>query len=564
MGILEVNNFSFDYPEGKGETIKNVSFEIQEGDFFALCGVSGCGKSTLLRNLKASLAPAGESKGEIRYKGTPIKELDERIQSAEIGYVLQNPDNQIVTDKVWHEMAFGLESLGFDTPTIQLRVSEMAAYFGINDWFYKNVNELSGGQKQLLNLASVMAMHPTVLILDEPTSQLDPIAASDFLGTIKKINQELGTTIIITEHRLEDILPVCDQVAVMDQGEIVVKGEPTEVGRELKRLNHPMFQAMPAPMQIQAEVAENTKCPLTVRRGRQWLSELFEDKNPEELKKPEYEEVTPVEQALVEFKDVWFRYEQDTPDVVKGLNLQLYQGELYCLLGGNGAGKSTSLSLLCKVHHPYRGKISINGQNIRKIPDKEMFHGLLGVLPQNPQSLFVKKTVEEELYEMIGGRKDKKSQEYDSEMSKKEAISGFAHLVHLEHRLGHHPYDLSGGEQQRLALAKILLLKPKILLMDEPTKGMDRAFKGEFAEVLAKLKEHGVTIFMISHDLEFCAQYADRCGLFFDGHVVHSATPRTFFTGNNFYTTSSNRMARHIFPEAITAKDVIICCKMNL
>lgn len=563
MGILDVRDFSFAYPGGTMEILHDVNLSVEEGEFLVLCGTSGCGKSTLLRNLKSALAPGGEKTGEILFCGKSLEKVGQREQSAEIGYVLQNPDNQIVTDKVWHELAFGLESLGYDTPEIRLRVSEMASYFGIHDWFYKDVTELSGGQKQLLNLASIMAMHPSLLILDEPTSQLDPIAASDFLETIKKINRDMGITIIITEHRLEDIFPAADKVLVMDGGRIIAEGEPRDVGIQLMRMNHPMFQAMPAPMQIHAQVESDLPCPLTVRRGREWISKLLPDK--EHVQEPALEggrKTQPKE--LLEFKEVWFRYEQTTRDVVKGLNLKLYEGECYCLLGGNGAGKSTTLSLMCKVREPYRGKILINGVNIKHIPDKEMFHGMLGVVPQNPQSLFVKKTVRDELYEMIGGPAEKKSPEYDSEMKKQDAIMGFAKLVHLDHRLNYHPYDLSGGEQQRLALAKILLLKPKVLLMDEPTKGMDQAFKNEFAEIMAKLKSHGVTIFMISHDIEFCAKYADRCGLFFDGNIVTSNPPREFFAGNNFYTTSSNRMARHRFPNAITVKDVIKCCKTNL
>lgn len=563
MGILDVRDFSFAYPGGTMEILHDVNLSVEEGEFLVLCGTSGCGKSTLLRNLKSALAPSGAKTGEILFCGKLLEEVGQQEQSAEIGYVLQNPDNQIVTDKVWHELAFGLESLGYDTPEIRLRVSEMASYFGIHDWFYKDVTELSGGQKQLLNLASIMAMHPSLLILDEPTSQLDPIAASDFLETIKKINRDMGITIIITEHRLEDIFPAADKVLVMDGGRIIAEGEPRDVGIQLMKMNHPMFQAMPAPMQIHAQVESDLPCPLTVRRGREWISKLLPDK--EQVQEPALEGVGKTQpKELLEFKEVWFRYEQASRDVVKGLNLKLYEGECYCLLGGNGAGKSTTLSLMCKVREPYRGKILINGVNIKHIPDKEMFHGMLGVVPQNPQSLFVKKTVRDELYEMIGGPAEKKSPEYDSEMKKQDAIMGFAKLVHLDHRLNYHPYDLSGGEQQRLALAKILLLKPKLLLMDEPTKGMDQAFKSEFAEIMAKLKSHGVTIFMISHDIEFCAKYADRCGLFFDGNIVTSNPPREFFSGNNFYTTSSNRMARHRFPNAITVKDVIKCCKTNL
>ena len=197
--------------------------------------------------------------------------MDQRTLAARIGFVQQSPENQIVTDKVWHELAFGLESLGVDTPTIRRRVAEMAAFFGIEDWFYRDVSDLSGGQKQLLNLASVMAMQPDVLILDEPTSQLDPIAASDFLAVLGKINRELGTAVVLTEHRLEEAFPLATAVAVMDRGQLLCTGTPYDVGRRLKALGHRMFLAMPAAMRVWASVETEAPCPVTVREGRDFL-----------------------------------------------------------------------------------------------------------------------------------------------------------------------------------------------------------------------------------------------------------------------------------------------------
>ena len=279
MNCIEMEKFCFRYPGSENWILKNIDLEVEDASFVVLCGKSGCGKSTLLRQLKSSLAPNGDKTGCIRYMGRELDSLDKRTQSAGIGYVLQNPDNQIVTDKVWHELAFGLESLGYDTPTIRLRVAEMASYFGIHEWFMKKVSELSGGQKQLLNLASVMAMHPDLLILDEPTSQLDPIAASDFLETVRKINRDVGTTVILTEHRLEDVLPWADRVYVMDQGEIIARGTPQEIGKELKNRNHDMFLSMPTPMQIYAGAGSSLECPLTVSRGRRWLMEEMKQRN---------------------------------------------------------------------------------------------------------------------------------------------------------------------------------------------------------------------------------------------------------------------------------------------
>lgn len=572
MNIAEIRDFCFAYPDCSSKVLDQVNMEIQEGTLNVICGRSGCGKSTLLRHFKSVLMPHGVSSGEVLFKGDKLNKVDHRTQSQEIGFVMQNPDNQIVTDKVWHELAFGLESLGYDNDTIRLRVAEMASYFGIHQWFYKGVEELSGGQKQLLNLAAIMAMHPSLLILDEPTSQLDPIAASDFLETVKKINRDIGTTVIITEHRLQEIIPYADRVFVMDHGTVFLEGTPRDIGQKLREQKHGMFLSMPVPMQIYGETDSSAACPLTVSEGRQWLTEYcrcagISDEMQKKanarllkLKQDHSAKDVPAEtDPVIEMKYVWFRYEKDSPDVVRDLSLQVNKGEFYALVGGNGTGKSTTLSLLSRVRQPYRGRIRLEGKDIRAYKDRDLYCGCLGVMPQNPQSIFLKKTVLEDLYSVIGGKKQKLSPEYQIHMKKEKAIEGIVSLTRLEGLLKRHPYDLSGGEQQRLALAKVLLLRPRILLMDEPTKGMDAEYKEEIGKILNKLKQHGLTIFMISHDVEFVAEYADRVGLFFEGNIVTSQTTREFFAGNNFYTTAANRMARQLFPDAVTGKDVVTC-----
>ena len=541
MAAFEIRDLTFYYPEQGRETLQNVSFTVEPGQFVTLCGPSGCGRSTLLRQLKTVLAPHGVRSGEILFEGRALDSIDQREQSARIGFVQQSPENQIVTDKVWHELAFGLESLGYDTATIRGRVAEMASFFGIQTWFYKNVTELSGGQKQLLNLASIMAMQPSVLILDEPTSQLDPIAASDFIATVGKINRELGTTIIMTEHRLEDVFPISDRVLVMDKGRLIADGSPAEVGAMLKGEGHSMFLAMPTAMRVWAAVPNDAPCPITVRDGRDWLAAYAAEH--------EFAPVPPAKLAhhsnenAIELEDIWFRYEKDMPDVVKGLSLNVKKGEYIAILGGNGTGKTTTLSVIGGLRKAYRGEVKVNGT--------------VGVLPQNPQAIFVKKTVREDLFEIFNGVKLPKEE-------KEARVARMVKLCRLEELIDRHPYDLSGGEQQRAALAKVLLLDPVILLMDEPTKGLDAEFKQVFAVIIKTLLRRGVTIFMVSHDVEFCAEHADRCALFFDGGIVTEGTPRDFFSGNNFYTTSTNRMARSFLPEAVTAADLIASCGGNI
>ena len=569
MAHFEIKDLSFFYPtEKKKPALSHINLKIERGEYVTVCGKSGSGKTTLLRHLKSVLAPHGKTEGEIFFEGKPLKDADLRTQSSRIGYVMQNPDNQIVTDKVWHELAFGLESLGMDQKTIRLRVAEMASYFGIQNWFHRNVTELSGGQKQLLNLASIMAMQPSVLILDEPTSQLDPIAASDFLNTVRKINRELRTTVIITEHRLEDIFYASDKVVVMENGQIIADDEPRRIGDFLKNGSNDMFAAMPTPVQIyygvkkfqeeknQEQPADTVKCPLTVREGGDWLSHMFENKKPEITRVEDEITTDPdeVKDPAVLVKEAWFRYEKDTPDVLRGITFQVPKNSVFAIVGGNGAGKSTTLKAISNICRPYRGKIYIQGKPVNKYKSGELFDHLLAMLPQDPQSLFVKKTVREDLEEMLSGKESEKAQK----------IEKVAATCHISHLLGHHPYDLSGGEQQRAALAKVLLTEPKILLLDEPTKGIDNFFKLEFAEILKDLKEQGVTIIMVSHDVEFCAKYADLVSMFFDGSIITTNTPNRFFSQNSFYTTAANRMSRHIFENAITNEDVIELCRQNM
>lgn len=577
MEIFTVRALTFAYPLKDIPALKDINIAINQGEFIVICGKSGCGKSTLLRQFKTTLTPHGKKSGEILFDFKPIEEIDMRTQSSNIGYVLQSPDNQIVTDKVWHELAFGLESLGYDNNTTRLRVAEMASFFGIQTWFMKSVAELSGGQKQLLNLASIMAMQPKVLILDEPTSQLDPIAASEFLETIKKINRELGVTIIMSEHRLEEVFAMADRVIVMDNGEIILDNTPTLVGRELKGINHEMFIAMPSAMKVYSMVKSDLACPITVRDGRNWINELLKGKNiiqdkikekiieNEDIKENKcrdksmnmkYGKCEENIDIAIKLEDVWFKYGKNEPDVVKDLSLEVKNGEFYCIVGGNGTGKTTALSIINGMNKPYRGKVEIYGKDIRKYNSKNLFRNKLGVLPQNPQVLFVKKTVELDLYEMLSDFKLSKEE-------KRERVKEIAKVVEIKDLLSMHPYDLSGGEQQRAALAKVLLLEPKILLLDEPTKGLDGYFKIKLFNILKKLLVKGVTIVMVSHDIEFCAEYADKCALFFNGNIVTSNNPNKFFSGNSFYTTSANRMSRHVFKNAVTCEDVIKLCKEN-
>ena len=544
MQTFTITDLSFTYPTESVPALQNVSLSIEAGSFTVLCGRSGCGKSTLLRQLKPILQPHGTQTGTILFEGKSLSSLSQREQSARIGFVLQNLDAQLVTDKVWHELAFGLESLGLSTPVIRRRVAEIASFFGIQNWFYKPVCELSGGQKQLVNLASVMALEPSVLLLDEPTSQLDPIAATDFLSTLGRINRELGTTIILSEHRLEDALALSTNVVFLERGRILDTGTASEVGSRLKAAGSDMFSAMPVPMRIYAGVPNDLPCPVTVAQGRQWL-EAFSETHPLCPVPPAAPSETREGPAAVELDEAFFRYDKQSPDVVKALTLRAYPGELLAILGGNGTGKSTTMGLISGIHRAYRGKVSVLGTAPQEVSGK------IALLPQDPQTLFVKNTVIEDLLSVLD----------DAPRDRRKALAlEKARLCELTELLERHPYDLSGGEQQRAALCKVLLREPDVLLLDEPTKGLDAEFKRVFARIIRRLCARGVCVIMVSHDAEFCASYASRCAMFFDGAIVAEGTPREFFSSGSFYTTSASRMARGLLPGAITPEDVIAAC----
>ena len=564
MEILRVDGLKFSYPNQLKKALNNINFSIDEGDFVLICGESGCGKSTLLRHLKPELSPHGQVSGDIYYYSQKINDYSSKQLASEIGYVLQNPDSQIVTDKVWHELAFGLENMGLDTQSIRLRVAEMASFFGIQGWFRKNVNDLSGGQKQLLNLASIMAMQPKILILDEPTSQLDPIAAKDFIDTLVRINKELSTTIIMTEHNLEDIYSVCDKVIVMEDGKVICNDTNYKVVDILSRdKNHKMVKSLPTPSkiynQLNGYIEGASKSPLTVKDCRQWLNDSMDEVTIKKLDDSETEiNISKKDREIaIELKDVYFQYNKISEPTIRDLSFKVYKGEIYSILGGNGTGKSTTLSLVARQRKPQRGKIFINNIEMKKYNNKSLYENNLALLPQNPQSLFVFETVREDLEEVLI------LQNKDREYIDKE-VKRVSKLLDIEHLLEHHPYDLSGGELQRAGMAKVMLLNPKIILLDEPTKGLDAYCKEEIGKMLMKLRDMGVTIVVVSHDIEFSARYSDRCAMFFDGSIVSEGTPKEFFLGNNFYTTVSNRIARNIFEDTLIYEDVVSLCKKNI
>lgn len=552
MGLFEIDNLTFAYNGAEQNAVSGVSLCVNKGDFVLVCGKSGCGKTTLLRLLKPALAPVGKRTGSVTFCGTDIAKLDDRTAASAIGFVMQNPDDQIVTDKVWHELAFGLESLGESSDVIRRRVAEICGFLGLTDIYGKRTCELSGGEKQLLNLASVLVTNPDVVLLDEPTAQLDPIAASSFLQALKKLNEELGLTVVLVEHRLEESFAMANKVVIMDEGKVVFASSPEDIGELYNndKLVCDIFEGLPAAVRLFKATNGVGKCPLTVRDGKRYVEANF-DKNMNDR----YAVQGCKGDVAIEVANGYFRYERDGADVLDNLSLQVYANEILCIFGANGAGKTTLLRILAGTKRLYKGKYRLWGKKIKEYGNN-LYRDNLTAMPQNPQNLFVKNTVRADLAELaalVGYGKTEQAQAVADVM----AQTGVTDLAER------HPYDLSGGEKQKVALAKVLLTRPKIVLLDEPTKGLDAYAKRQFAEVMAKLKADGKTVVVVTHDVEFAAVVADRCAMFFDGKIVSVADKYAFFAENRYYTTAFARITRENFADAVTFERAVELCNAN-
>lgn len=532
MEILSCENVAFKYNESTDYAISDCTFSVKKGEKIMLCGASGSGKSTLLRLLKRELSPRGELSGNITLMGKDRSELSDRESAEKIGFVMQSPDSQTVCDKVSAELAFGLESFGVKSGEIQSCVGEMAAFFGIEPLYDRDISTLSGGQKQLVALCSVMVTDPDILLLDEPTAQLDPVAARELLGILDRLNKEMGVTIIIAEHDPEELFDSCDKILYLAKGKTEFFGTPALTAKYF--VENALEGFLPETAKAFAKLCEDL--PLNVRQGRAKLEKLGVTDIPKQA-------VTDTERAepyALQCKNLWQRYEKNSPDILKGCDLGIRKGECYGLLGSNGGGKSTLLRVICGLCKPYMGTVSLFGKKQKAYKNGSLFREMLAFLPQEPVTMFVKESVREDLLQS----------------GDKVTVENVSQRMGIEHLLDRHPWDLSGGEIQKCAFAKILLADPKIIVLDECTKGMDSFAKKALGDILLDLKDEGRTILLVTHDLEFAAQYCDRCGLLFDGKIVAEDNAVEFFSHNRFYTTAAAKLTRGFFSGAVTSTAV--------
>ena len=529
MEILSCENVAFKYNESTDYAISDCTFSVKKGEKIMLCGASGSGKSTLLRLLKRELSPRGELSGNITLMGKDRSELSDRESAEKIGFVMQSPDSQTVCDKVSAEFAFGLESFGVKSGEIQSRVGEMAAFFGIEPLYDRDISTLSGGQKQLVALCSVMVTDPDILLLDEPTAQLDPVAARELLGILDRLNKEMGVTIIIAEHDPEELFDSCDKILYLAKGKTELFGTPALTAKYF--VENALEGFLPETAKAFARLCDDL--PLNVRQGRAKLEKL----GVTDIPKQAVNDTERAEPYALQCKNLWQRYEKNSPDILKGCDLGIRKGECYGLLGSNGGGKSTLLRVICGLCKPYMGTVSLFGKKQKAYKNGSLFRGMLAFLPQEPVTMFVKESVREDLLQS----------------GDKVTVENVSQRMGIEHLLDRHPWDLSGGEIQKCAFAKILLADPKIIVLDECTKGMDSFAKKALGDILLDLKDEGRTILLVTHDLEFAAQYCDRCGLLFDGKIVAEDNAVEFFSHNRFYTTTAARLTRGFFSGAVTS-----------
>lgn len=489
MEKIICKNLTFTYALAEKPALQNISLSINEGEFCIVMGESAAGKSTLLKLLKKEIAPNGRQEGELFVDGT-------------VGYVAQNVAESIVCDKVRSELSFGLLNMGKSVDEIELLVAETASYFDFENKLDADIASLSGGEMQLVNLAAVMIMKPQILVLDEPTAQLDPISSQRFIEMIKKLHKELGITVIISEHNTDLIYDYAEKIILLSDSQLEYVADPRKTASYLMNSNNAMLNSIPPQMRLFDNVFDVAGC-------RRIISSLS--------LKPLSDECT-LDNAVLKIKDLCFAYERGV-NILDGLNLKVYKGKINAVVGPNSSGKSTLLKCISGVNRAYRGKIKCNEK--------------ISMLCQNPYDLF---------------RYEKCAQEVE--------FGEITRFLEIDDIKNQHPYDISGGQAQRLALAKVLATNADIILLDEPTKGFDPILKKKLADLFNEICNSGKTILIVSHDIEFVGEYAHAVSFLSKGKIVVTAPRRSFFSQLSFYTTSVSKITNGFADNVVSAPDL--------
>ncbi|MCX7884203.1 MAG: energy-coupling factor transporter ATPase [Caloramator sp.] len=496
MEVINIQDVTYWYPDCNNRAIEDINLKINEGELVLITGPSGCGKSTLIRLINRVIPDyyGGKIKGNVYLNGRDIVSLkmDEIIKN--VGMVYQHPEKQIILQDVEREIAFGLENLGFDVNKMKRNVCEVISLLALNFVKNRQTTELSGGEKQRVAIASVVSMNPEIILFDEPISQLDPIGAEEVINSIKKLNRDFGKTILLVEQRLDKCFDIADRIIFMEKGKIIAEGTPNKIPKEIKSRYH-----LPNITYIFNQAGENF-LPVNVKQAREAIKDRTFSK-PDIVKKS-------FNESILEVEKLSFEYEKGLR-TLRNINFQLHKGEILCVMGENGAGKSTLFKIIAGLIKDYTGNILISGKNIKKFDIFETIKKI-GYLSQNPNDYFGRKTVFEEVSYTL-----KNIDEFNEKR-----VKDVLRLFDIDHLKEKNPRDLSGGEKQRVALACTLVADPQILILDEPTRGMDAVAKENLGEIIKKLASQGKSIVLITHDVDFAADYVDTVLIMFGGEVV--------------------------------------------
>jgi energy-coupling factor transport system ATP-binding protein len=533
--LINISDLTFYYGGAAEPALRGVNLEIEDGEFVLVTGPSGGGKSSLCRCLNGLIPHfyGGMIAGRVKVQGLDVVEHSTKEMATRVGMVFQDPENQLVAMDVEREIAFGLENLGFPRDVISKRMEESLDTLGISGLRYRPVHELSGGEKQKVAIASVLALHPDILVLDEPTSELDPKGAEEVVSVVERLNDELGITVILVEHRLDRVVHLVDRVIVLDKGMVLADGRPRDVldRREVAEAGVGVPPVIRLVQRLRDKGLSIDSTPLTVKEGRSMLDGLFRDGRRSAPSRAERPKGKPV----IEMDHLWHVYPQDTT-ALKDVSLTICEGEFVAVMGRNASGKTTLVKHVNGLLKPTKGKVRVAGIDPERATIAELARKV-GFVFQNPNDHLFADTVEEEIAftaRNLGYRGREMSSRVD------EMLERFD-LVDCRRQ---YPRFLSGGEKQRVALASVLVAHPQVLILDEPTRGMEQRLKSELMAFLNEYRESGNTVILVSHDVETVVEHADRVILLSEGRVVVDGDKRSVLSRALLFSPQINRLVQ--------------------